>query len=197
MNHLGHTVPQSHIPPQMMGQAPRLMTTAPPVPVVNALSPLQIEMSPNTQMQQAIAAATVAAMTHGRPMVSQECKGRSFNNPSDPESRFTGREVHMSPELPVRSQHQQVKHSRRISESSSLASSGFISSGSPHTMPQSASPQKHSYSQNSYGMVSPHMSVSPPTFPGNATCRPSSTPRSYSPASSVSDSDSESLWRPW
>ena len=186
MNHLGN-VPPSHIPPQMMGQGPRLLTTAPPVPVVNAIQPLQIEMTPNTQMQQ-----VMAAMAQGRSVLPQEQRIRSFNAPApDTESRFACRESHSSPELPIQSP--DVKHVRRISESS-LASSGFVSSSSPGVL--TASPQKIQH-RNIYPTM-PQQVSTPPTFCHSALA-PSSTPRSYSPASSssVSDNDSEALWRPW
>jgi len=185
MNHLGNVPTPAHIPPQMMGQGPRLLTTAPPVPVVNAIPPLQIEMAPNTQMQQ-----VMAAMVHGRPVGPHEQKLRSFNVPHESESRFVCRDPHSSPELPV--QNPEVKHIRRVSESS-LASSGFISSASPGAL--SASPQKP-HQRNDHPMT-PQQFSTLPTFPGHSALYSSLTSRPYSPATSDSDNDSESLWRPW
>ena len=144
-------------------------------------------MTPNTQMHQAMVAA--AAMAQGRTIVHQEPRVRQLNAAHESESGFTVREPRSSPELPT--QVPEVKHARRISESS-MASSGFVSNGSPASLP--TSPQKY-YCKNNYVMTSQVSNSAP--FSNHSALRPSSTPRSFSPASSVSDNDSESLWRPW
>ena len=216
MNHLGNVVPpQSHLPPQLIGQGPRLLTTAPPVPVMNTVTPLQIQMSPNTQMQQAMVAA--AAITQGRPIAPAGSRGYT----QETDLRFSGREMHPSPEG-----HREppVKHARRISESS-FTSSGFGSSGSPITFSPSSSPKKshipksnlqqngtvqqqrlsprqHPQPSLTSGRSSEYRhSVSPSSFPypvaSETACNASASPRSYSPVSSVSDSDSDPVWRPW
>lgn len=221
MNHLGNALPQGHLPHQMMGPTSRLLTTAPPVSVVNAVSPLQIQLSPNTQMQQAMAAAA-AAFSPGRPFVQQQPNGMPHN--TDPEARFVNREFRRSPELPVQST-DNIKHVRRISESS-FASSGFASSGSPVSHSPSASPKKQYLSKykaqenfvsktlpyraiqseiddnqmsQKYLTVNQHReSGASPVSMSPRLVQPGSSPeRSYSPSSSISDNDSDSVWRPW
>ena len=225
MNHLGNGVPQGHIPPQMIGQSPRLLTTAPPVSVVNAISPLQIQLTPNTQMQQAMAAAA-AAFSQGRPFMHQGSNGMHPNSEPESDARYSGCEFRPSPE-PLTRNSENVKHVRRISESS-FASSGFASSSSPVAPSPSASPKKHYLSkfkaQESVPAVSEPLArsvshsesdanrlpqnftsvhqqrplIASPNSPCPRYTQHECTPeRSYSPSSSISDNDSDSVWRPW
>ena len=148
MNHLGNNVPQPHIPSHLMGQAriPRLMTTAPPVTAVNAISPLQIQMSPNTQIQQAMAAAA-AAIAQNRSPMQQRQHGLPFNIHEAMEQHGAARDTRSpaqgtSKMSPCASADGRSPRHVRHNSGSSCTSSGFASPGSPLSLSPSATPQR-------------------------------------------------------
>nr|NP_001071684.1 transcription factor protein [Ciona intestinalis]BAE06387.1 transcription factor protein [Ciona intestinalis] len=202
INHLGNTLPHQpvhQLPPHMMCSNARtapLLTTTAPVAAGPNVTPLQIQMSPNTQIQQAMAAAA-AAMAQNRSILTHHMNYSSEESPRP------------SPDANIAS----INESQRRNSSSSFTSSGFVSPGSP--LSPSTSPSKSNV-QGSFMLFPQHCSpVSPmsaeegrhesaPTSPAASSFSP--TPESHHPTTShvrsISPSgsemsDSDPVWRPW
>lgn len=233
LSHLGSNTPQqpnaAHLAHPMLGQNSRnahLLTTAPPVPAGSQMSPLQIQMSPNTQIQAMAAAAMV--MAQNRQMQAQQQQPGNLQQHQVPVSSppFMSRD-----DIPYAAREgapQQGQFSGKRSpsatnircSSSSSHSSGFVSSSSPRMSSPSMSPTKnvdpnkdlhqssgymtsnrnHSFSDSEREMGSTPHPV-PSVSPSASSPLPSGHHRNaYSPipsSPSGSDSDSDSVWRPW
>uniref|UniRef100_H2YNP7 BHLH domain-containing protein n=1 Tax=Ciona savignyi TaxID=51511 RepID=H2YNP7_CIOSA len=198
MNHLGN----NHFPLPILTHhilanhrsAPLLTTTA-PVMAGSTLTPLQIQMTPNTQIHQAMAAAAVAmAQNHTGLSAPMNCYAREHSESPQ-----------LSPET--------VYQNRRRNSSSSIASSGFASPGSP--LSPTNSPSKSNV-QGHFVLIpnSPKAQVSTTVEEINSQCRspipPPLSPSHESEITSIQSpyarpispsdseiSDSDSVWRPW
>nr|CAB3252619.1 E(spl)/hairy-b [Phallusia mammillata] len=226
MNHLGNSVPTppgNQLPPHMMPPHHRgapLLTGTPPVPAGSAISPLQIRMAPNTQIQQAMAVA--AAMAQNRSMMHQHQIQQAFNIRDNAEARYSRDEEgssspsSSSAHSPHPSHHNTIEEKSRHmrhNSGSSFASSGFQSPGSPLSISPSTSPKKSSSPsadargnvQGSFVLVPqstsapfPHaLPVAMETESRSEAATPSQDVAPCSPFSDVGSDDSEPVWRPW
>ena len=194
MNHLGNSVPSQSgpMPAHMMPHGPRgtpLLTSMPPVPAGSTISPLQIRMAPNTQIQQAMAVAAAMAQNRTLMQQQQQMQGMNFgireslyhavaeDRSQTPNSLAAESPLprHASPKVEVKPRN----HNRRNSESS-YGSSGFASPGSPVSLSPSTTPRK----------TAPGTETSKRTVQGSFVFVPqSSTSASHSPRPTSMDSE--------